>query len=94
MQDSGALPTPSSEPITADPANGPSAGLVSASQINNANLATVTPSMDEPTDTNIPDTPNPAGESDLVQDPTTVGEPVIINPSAGTGNVDDESIGR
>ena len=94
MQESGALPTPSSEPIPAAPVSGPSAGLVSASEINTANLATVSTSMDEPADTNIPDTPNPAGQSDLVQDPTTVGEPVIINPSAGTGNADDDSIGR
>ena len=70
----------------------PSAGIVVASQINPVNMGAADASMDEPADTNIPDTPNPAGQSDLVQDPTTVGEPVIINPSAGTGNADDDSI--
>ena len=35
----------------------------------------------------------PAGQSDLVQDPTTTGDPVILNPSFGEGTAEDESIG-
>ena len=120
MQDSGPLPTPSSEPISAAPSSSlsagildesaaqpapndeyliaafsgaPSSGIVTANEINSVNLGAADASMDEPSDTLIPDTPNPAGQADVGQEPTTVGEPVIINPSAGTGNVDDDSIG-
>ena len=68
---------------------------MTASDINPLNLGSADASMmDEPADYIVPDTPNPAGQSDLVQEPTTVGEPVIINPSAGTGNADDDSSGR
>ena len=67
---------------------------MTASDISPDNLGAADASMDEPADALIPDTPNPAGQSDLVQEPTTVGEPVIINPSAGTGNADDDTSGR
>ena len=67
---------------------------MTASDIGPDNLGVADTSMDEPADTLIPDTPNPAGEADLVQEPTIVGEPVIINPSAGTGNADDDNSGR
>ena len=68
---------------------------MAASEISPLDLGTTDAGvMDEPADYNLPDTPNPAGQADLVQEPTTVGEPVILNPSAGTGNADDDASGR
>ncbi|CAL5227511.1 g10496 [Coccomyxa viridis] len=94
LDESAAQPAPSDEYSTSVFSSAPSYGIVAASDISPDNLGAADTSINEPADTLIPDTPNPAGQADLVQEPTTVGEPVIINPSAGTGNADDDTSGR
>lgn len=74
------------------PAAGPLEGILFNSEIPVPNLANAEAAPDEPADYNIPDTPNPAGQSGKVQDPTTTDQPVPMNPSAGTGNGDDDSL--
>ena len=94
MQESGSLLAPSSAPSPAAPSSGPAAAIVGAADISPDNLSSAEAGMDEPADYNIPDTPDPAGQSDKVQDPTTVGQPVNLNPSFGEGNADDDALGR
>ena len=74
------------------PAAGPLEGILFDSEIPVPNLANAEAAPDEPADYNIPNTPDPAGQSDKVQDPTTTDQPVPMNPSAGTGNGDDDSL--
>ena len=74
------------------PAAGPLEGILFDSEIPVPNLANAEAAPDEPADYNIPDTPNSAGQSDKVQDPSTTDQPVPMNPSAGTGNGDDDSL--
>ncbi|CAK0754053.1 hypothetical protein CVIRNUC_002267 [Coccomyxa viridis] len=92
-QESGILSAPGGQIMTAAPSSGPGAGIITAARISTGNLASSEPGMDEPADYNIPDAPDPAGQSDLVQDPTTTGNPVILNPSFGEGTAEDKSIG-
>ncbi len=74
------------------PAAGPLEGIAFDSGIPLPNLANAEAAPDQPADYNLPDTPNPAGQSDKDQDPTTTDQPVPMNPSAGTGDGDDDSL--